>query len=288
MKLWHCCKHKDTEWFYWSHKKAKKMAGYNPAVGNLITGTAYGLWGNFANCETQAATSNYNMNADTAVQLQSYYQHQFIQEIGGTQAATTNPDAQFRAYINSPSTITFYQYNVGGLAGNTVVNNVQTTPLTPEQQARLTREMEERRAKAAAATSRAEELMFMFIGEERKKKYIEAGHFEILVNGRVYRIQKGRSMNVVLLENGQPKMKYCAHPGDYVPDPDTMLAQYLMLTSDEKRFLSIANASPWDGDTATYNAVDLTIPTPVPPPIEGDELARLEEQAFANAMELAA
>jgi hypothetical protein len=44
-----------------------------------------------------------------------------------------------------------------------------------------------------------------------------------------------------LIENGKPVAKYCAHPEIWTPDGDTMIAQLLMLKTDEARFLQIAN-----------------------------------------------
>lgn len=64
-------------------------------------------------------------------------------------------------------------------------------------------------------------------------------------SGKRYRIDRGRSQNVRLVEEttGKVVRTYCAHPVEAVPDPDTMLAQKLMLETDEAAFLRIANAS---------------------------------------------
>lgn len=97
-------------------------------------------------------------------------------------------------------------------------------------------------AKRIAASDRAEELLLSFLRKEHKKSYQEDGHFDVEVKGRIYRIHKGRSMNITLLDKKGVKIcRYCAHPSECVPDADTMLAQYLMLTIDEKKFLAIAN-----------------------------------------------
>jgi hypothetical protein len=141
------------------------------------------------------------------------------------------------------STVQFVSYGIQGTS--------QQPKPDQETIARWAREAEERQIKVTAAASRAEELLFMFIGEERKKQYAEFGHFDVPVNSKVYRIRKGRSNNVLLLENGKPTMKLCAHPSDAVPDGDTMLAQFLMLTSNEKRFLEIANKTPLELDRLT-------------------------------------
>jgi len=167
----------------------------------------------------------------------------------------------------------------------------QMQALDQETIDRLTREREERRIKVEAAASRAEELLFTFIGEDRKKQYAEFGHFDVPVNGKLYRIRKGRSNNVLLLENGEPKIKYCAHPSDAVPDGDTMLAQFLMLTSDEKRFLALANKTPCSNDDGAFDPAAIpnipeypTIPDPagLGPDMVPDMMAYMEERAFAQ------
>jgi len=115
-------------------------------------------------------------------------------------------------------------------------------PETAEQRVeREARELEYTQRRAVA-TSRAEELLLMVIGDKKRRQYIEHQYFDVEVSGRTYRIHKGRSMNVVRLgPDGKPLEHLCAHPKDLVPDPDTMLSQFLMLTSNEQEFLNLAN-----------------------------------------------
>lgn len=112
---------------------------------------------------------------------------------------------------------------------------------TPEQRvARETADVKWRQTQAVAE-SRAEQLLFTMLSEAQAKQYIEHGYFETKVNDKTYRIRKGRAGNVELIENGSPKFRYCAHPNDMTPAPDAMIAQLLMLKTNEQRFLSIAN-----------------------------------------------
>ncbi len=61
---------------------------------------------------------------------------------------------------------------------------------------------------------------------------------------RIYRIHRGRSRNVEQIDESGRRIKMlCAHPVAPVPDADTMLAQLLMLGSEEEEFLKIANHS---------------------------------------------
>lgn len=62
--------------------------------------------------------------------------------------------------------------------------------------------------------------------------------------GRNYRINHGRARNVVEVDaEGKAVAHLCAHPGIACPDEDTMLAQKLMLETDEDSFLAVANRS---------------------------------------------
>lgn len=62
--------------------------------------------------------------------------------------------------------------------------------------------------------------------------------------GRRYRIRLGRARNVDLVgPDGRVQRTYCCHPAEMVPNEDTMLAQLLMLRTEEEAFLSLANAS---------------------------------------------
>jgi hypothetical protein len=48
----------------------------------------------------------------------------------------------------------------------------------------------------------------------------------------------------MLAEGDAARNTYCAHPPDYLPDPDAWLAQMLALETDEAAFLRVANVHP--------------------------------------------
>jgi hypothetical protein len=114
-----------------------------------------------------------------------------------------------------------------------------------ETRARWKREAEERAKGKAAADKRAEELLRSCLTLQQQEELDRLNHFHLLVGDRRYRIKRGRTRNIELLdEAGRPIKKLCAHPGEYVPDADTMLAQKLMLETDEEAFLKLANHTP--------------------------------------------
>lgn len=243
----------------------------------------YGLY-SYADATYQTCKCN-------PLQVQSWYE--------ATSNATTQANWNVQAFAQPQSAQTVYAswWDTGNSLNQPYSLNQASSHQALDQATidHIARDAEERRVKHAVAASRAEELLFTFIGEERKKQYAEFGHFDVPVNGNIYRIRKGRSMNVIVLENGAPKLKLCAHPADAVPDGDTMLAQFLMLTSNEKRFLEIANKSAWDeawetgrlghGYTPAANMANFIAPPA--PNVTADELAYMEARAFAQ-VELAA
>ena len=146
----------------------------------------------------------------------------------------------------------WYQWNTGTSAGITTTARVTASPSqqTPEQieanrlrAERQQQEYDRKRQEAAAADERAEQLLRAFLSPEQRKHLDEMSAFLVQSESeRVYRIKRGRSRNIEELdENGKIVARLCAHPSELVPDPDTMLAQKIMLESNEDEFLRIAN-----------------------------------------------
>ena len=104
---------------------------------------------------------------------------------------------------------------------------------------------EELQKKEAKAKQRAEELLRSCLTPQQQDELNRLNLFHLIVGDRQYRIKRGRTRNIELLdESGRPIKKLCAHPGEYVPDADTMLAQKLMLETDEEAFLKLADHTP--------------------------------------------
>ena len=94
----------------------------------------------------------------------------------------------------------------------------------------------------AAADERAEKLLVDHLTPQQYEQLRACGYFEVNVKGRTYRIFRGWSMNVQLVDGGGKKLRsYCAVPKLHVPIADQMLAQKLMLEFEEHEFLRVAN-----------------------------------------------
>jgi hypothetical protein len=97
------------------------------------------------------------------------------------------------------------------------------------------------RARRSAAEVKAEELLRSCLSREQDEELSRSGWFYVPVEDRVYRIERGHAGNVVLLDGGGKAVeRFCIHPSG-VPAADAMLAQKLLLESDERKFRSIAN-----------------------------------------------
>ena len=102
-----------------------------------------------------------------------------------------------------------------------------------------------RRVEEALAAGRAEALLMDHLDKEQRNDLLLKHCFYLHVGRKRYRVDRGRSGNVKLLNDaGSIVRKYCIHPVDAsVPVADVMLSQKLLLEANEEEFLKIANAS---------------------------------------------
>ncbi len=123
--------------------------------------------------------------------------------------------------------------------------------LTPEERAareeedrRRQAEYEVRNAEQKLANENAKKLLLSVLNEEQKRDWAAHGHFYLHVEDRKYRIKRGRSGNVELVDpqTNEPLERFCAHPAQSVPDEDTAVAQMMYLKYDERRFIGLANS----------------------------------------------
>lgn len=113
-----------------------------------------------------------------------------------------------------------------------------------QHQQRVARQQGERQA----ADRKAEELLAEHLAPEQREQYRTNKSFEVVLKARFglgskrYRINHGWSGNVALLDkDGREVERYCIHHRELIPVPDLLLAQKLMLETDEEQFLKIAN-----------------------------------------------
>lgn len=173
-------------------------------------------------------------HAVTSKEIMAWYNHQLQYQIAVTGATTvTYPIVTFTAsawdrHILNVGSSYITIWDIRGC------NSYMET--AAEKAARQKREHE-----AEVANSRADQLLTSLLSSDQADQYRKDKRFDLVINGRVYRINRGRTGNVQLIENGKAVAKYCAHPSVWTPDGDTLIAQMLMLKTDEAKFLQIAN-----------------------------------------------
>lgn len=105
------------------------------------------------------------------------------------------------------------------------------------------------RKQRESAEARARELLERCLSLEEKARLRQHGHIVVCGAKNRYRIRQGRVGNVdVVGKNGIITGRLCAHPSAPTPDFDTMLAQKLMIETDEAAFLRIANPHAFNRD----------------------------------------
>lgn len=103
------------------------------------------------------------------------------------------------------------------------------------------RKYEEEKAARIAAEAKAELLLQRLLNLEQREQLKERGHFYLHSAGKRYRIDRGQTGNVKLVdEKNEVVESYCIHPNG-VPDADAMAAQKLMLETDPETFRRVAN-----------------------------------------------
>jgi hypothetical protein len=102
-------------------------------------------------------------------------------------------------------------------------------------------------AEEAEASVRAERLLVEHLSDEQRAEYELLKRFHVIVGDRKYRVERGWSGNVKLIEaapDGEFVVEsHCIHPREQVPYEDNMLAQKLLLEADEEAFRRISNIS---------------------------------------------
>ena len=133
---------------------------------------------------------------------------------------------------------------------------IQVPSFTEEQKAQRDREVKEAqrimrrtRAKYRLASMKADKLLLRHLSSEQAKDLKSYGFFKLYVQKdgvtKTYCIRRGTHQNIDLVEEKGNKIivvqTLCAGPAHRVPAGDAMLAQKLLLETDETQFLQIAN-----------------------------------------------
>jgi hypothetical protein len=97
------------------------------------------------------------------------------------------------------------------------------------------------RVRRRQARLRAEALLWAWLSPAQRRQYRARRWFEVTTaSGRRYRVLRGGVVRVDPRGSG-----YCIEATSPVPVPDEMLANKLLLETDERRFLATAHRFPY-------------------------------------------
>lgn len=115
-----------------------------------------------------------------------------------------------------------------------------------ELRERYQREQDARLREELVAKDKAIVLLKSCLTKQQLEEYEKKKHFHLHVGDKVYRIEQGSHGNVKLIgKDGKVKRSFCIQPRG-VPEGDAMLAQKLLLQTNEKGFYESANVTEYD------------------------------------------
>lgn len=91
------------------------------------------------------------------------------------------------------------------------------------------------------ASRKAEELLLDNLTEEQADEYRRLQRFAVVIGDRTYRIRKGMHGNLDVIEDDRVIERLCVYARGGVPEQDNMLAQKLLLETDEEHVRRTAN-----------------------------------------------
>jgi len=94
------------------------------------------------------------------------------------------------------------------------------------------------------ATARARRLLLRHLSEDQRHEYVNSGSFHVQgESGRLYKLSHKWAGNIEVVTKpwGDPLATLCIHPIERIPIEDSLLAQKLLIESDEDELHAIAN-----------------------------------------------
>jgi len=230
----------------------------NTTTGSAVTNRTHDLWSRWCDQARYTGTggTGWRISTDANTTGSNVTDNWFIPTtITETAAATWGSDE----WINCRHTDVPIGYMRAGWPPRLRLNETEEQRIAREErEVRQAAEREERnrvyrqqdaarRRQKEEAEERARKLLMSLLTPEQRVELEEKKHFHLTVMDpdgaeRVYRIDRGMAGNVKLLgPDGRPARSYCIHADSRLPYEDQMLAQKLLLESDEGQFLKIAN-----------------------------------------------
>jgi hypothetical protein len=100
-------------------------------------------------------------------------------------------------------------------------------------------------APSTLASERAKRLLMNNLSPDQRRDFQATGEFIVRTKTTAYKITSTYNFNVIQLnKKGEPLEALCVRPVGDVPLYDQLLAQKLMIETDERGFLAAANKEP--------------------------------------------
>lgn len=152
---------------------------------------------------------------------------------------------------STANTVAWSNWTTTGTNGATLAANSSAYQLevveTPErwaaQEEAARVRAAEQRATAARIRERGEQTLALLLTPEQLEDWRRTSSFRLITQaGHEYKIKRGISGNVKLIEQGEEVESLCCHPSG-VSREDVVIAQVLALRTDEEGFRRTANIS---------------------------------------------
>lgn len=206
-------------------------------IWELRSNTSTGLYGRITSVYTATGASS---ATNLFHPMGAYLEHAAVRLIEASQSMTTmaaqTAVVMANAMMANAMIITGSGSSAvwGQTAWDYAVNRVPETKRAVLQQRRES-------VRRSSAEVKAEELLRSCLSRSQDEELTKNGWFDVPVKDRTYRIKRGIAGNIFLLgDDGREVERFCIHPSG-VPAGDAMLAQKLLLETDERKFRQVAN-----------------------------------------------
>lgn len=140
--------------------------------------------------------------------------------------------------------------------GTDLIPPLSLSPEEADRRLAATREIAHKSAiRRQKAVKKGRKLLLEVLSEAQKQEYARTKSFTVVgANGKTYKLRKGRTTHEVD-ESGLAILSHCIHlPHSYI-DEDTLVAVKMLLETDPKQFLEIANTS-----RLAHSPIGITVP----------------------------
>lgn len=199
----------------------------------LRSNTATGPYGRIVSVYTPTGESN---STNPSQSFGAYMEFAAAQVIRVSQSMTMTSAST--AVVMANALMTVIGSGSGSVWGNTAWDYA-LNQVPESKRAALQRRREA--VRRSTAEIKAEELLRSCLSRSQDEELTKFGWFDVPVKDKTYRVKRGIAGNVFLLgDDGREVERFCIHPSG-VPAGDAMLAQKLLLETDERKFRQVAN-----------------------------------------------